>query len=240
MTMNSPDSLLELYALANTSAHTARANNPHHAVYTAELMREVGLKNIGLNGVPRTINCLGAFYGGLPSNIQSELRKRPARRHLKPENVEDVVRRGDRVWNSVYHPFSEKLVDKLAISHPDLPVFIKQGEYGALFSDPKTPEMEHDVRPNVGRVLMSILAVATLRSQTGVGPQVLSHVFGLRKAYEDGTAAAEPHVEGGEWLGSDEGSVWLIEHVDRIVAALGDGAGSGFAPGMTKEPKAKL
>ena len=87
---------------------------------------------------------------------------------------------------------------------------------------------------------MSILAVATLRTQTGVGPQVLSHVFGLRKAYEDGTAAAEPEVEGGQWLGSDEGSVWLIEHVDRIVAALGDGAGSGFAPGMTKEPKAKL
>ena len=240
MTMNSPDSLLELYALVNSPQHASKTGNPQHGVYTAELMREVGLKNIGLNGVPRTINCLGAFFGGLPSNIQSELRKRPARRNLTPNNIEDVVKRGDFVWNSVYHPFSDKLVEKLAISHPDLPIFIKQGEYGALFSDPKTPDLDPAVRPNVGRVLMSILAVATLRTQTGVGPQVLSHVFGLRKAYEDGTAAAEPEVEGGQWLGSDEGSVWLIEHVDRIVAALGDGAGSGFAPGMTKEPKAKL
>ena len=190
--------------------------------------------------MPRTINSLGAFFGGLPSEIQQELLKRPARRHLTPDGIEGTLKRGRFVWDSVYRPFSDKLSDKLAMSHPDLPVFIIQGEYGALFSDPPNPAMDPDVVPNIGRVLMSILAVATLRTQTGVGPQVVSHVFGLRKAYEDGTAEAEPPVEGGKWLASDEGNVWLIEHIDRIAAALNEGGNSGFAPGMTKEPKAKL
>jgi hypothetical protein len=88
----------------------------------------------------------------------------------------------------------------------------------------------------VGRVLTSIVAVACLRSQTGVGPQVTSHVFGLRKAYEDGSANAEgeTNVEGGEWLASDEGNMWLLKSVDTIVEALGDGKGSTFAPGIVK------
>ena len=46
--MNSPDSLLELYSLANSSKHK---QSETHGVYTAELMREIGLKCIGLNGV---------------------------------------------------------------------------------------------------------------------------------------------------------------------------------------------
>ena len=78
--------------------------------------------------------------------------------------------------------------------------------------------------------------MSCLRSQTGVGPQVTSHVFGLRKAYEDGSANAEGEVavEGGEWLASDEGNQWLLNSVDTIVEALGQGNGSTFAPGMIK------
>lgn len=75
----------------------------------------------------------------------------------------------------------------------------------------------------MGRVLTSIVAVSCLRSQTGVGPQVTSHVFGLRKAYEDGSANAKGEfaVEGGEWLASDEGNQWLLNSIDTIVEALG-------------------
>lgn len=48
MTMNSPESMLELYRLANSPANKKVENQ---GVYTAELMREVGLKCIGFNGV---------------------------------------------------------------------------------------------------------------------------------------------------------------------------------------------
>jgi hypothetical protein len=45
MTMNSPDALTELFSLATSKADKAQA------VQTAELMREIGLKCIGFNGV---------------------------------------------------------------------------------------------------------------------------------------------------------------------------------------------
>lgn len=46
MTMNSPDGLTELYNFA-----TEGSKEKEQSVKTAELMREVGLKCIGFNGV---------------------------------------------------------------------------------------------------------------------------------------------------------------------------------------------
>jgi hypothetical protein len=231
MTLNSPESLLQLYNLASASKHSTSSINPSdHPIYTAELMREVGLKCIGFNGVPRTINCLNAFRDGLPADIQSALAERKPRRMLGRENVDDVLDRGHGLWNSIYAPFSSKLIKKLATSHPDLPVHIVESEYGALFSD---PAQSAPLGANVGRVLTSVVAVACLRAQTGVGPQVLSHVFGLRKAVE-GEAVAED-VEGGKWLASDEGSEWLLKKVDEVVGAIGGGFAGGYG-----ELKAKL
>jgi hypothetical protein len=113
---------------------------------------------------------------------------------LSPDNVNATLSRGRSLWKSIYFPFDEKLTDKLAQSHPDLPVHIIESEYGCLFSDPPSPPKP----AKVGRVLTSIIAVACLRAQSGAGPQVVSHVFGLRKAFEDGTyqAKGEEDVEG--------------------------------------------
>lgn len=86
---------------------------------------------------------------------------------------------------------------------------------------------------------MSIVAIACLRAQTGVGPQVVSHVFGLRKAFDDGTADSEEEVQGGKWLASNEGSEWLLAQIDRVVEAISQGQGSNFAPAY-QAPKAKL
>lgn len=103
-----------------------------------------------------------------------------------------------------------------------MPEYIIGAHYGSLLGPQGVG--------HVGRVLTSVLAVACLRAQTGVGPQLTSHVFGLRKAYDDGTADAEPEVEGGKWLASNEGGVWMIESVDRITSAIG----GAFAPGPIK------
>ncbi|KAK8205500.1 hypothetical protein M8818_004869 [Zalaria obscura] len=220
MTMNSPDSLNELYSVAAPKGD---------AVATAELMREVGLKCIGFNGVPRTINMLNAFRAALPEDIAAKLTKQGTR-YPTQANIDDMNKRGQWLWKSIYHPFDEKLYNKLADSHPDLPIHILSSEYGALFADPPTTPAP----AKVGRVLTSIVAVSCLRAQTGVGPQVLSHVFGLRKAYEDGSAEQEQPVQGGRWLASDEGSTWLLETVDRLVAAISEGQGSTYAPLRSK------
>ena len=261
MTMNSPESLAQLYNLA-----TSQSKDKAQSVQTAELMREVGLKCIGFNGVPRTINCLGAFRASLPSEIVSSLSTKPTRyaqttkyliHHylVKPspeiiskwsfitrlltdirvpttQNIDSIITRGNNLWKSIYAPFSDKLVSKLSDSHPDLPVHILNHEYGGLFADPESLPQG----AKVGRVLTSIVAVSCLRAQTGVGPQVTSHIFGLRKALEDGSATApgEVKLEGAEWLASEEGNKWILDSVDSIVEALGQGKGSSFAPGIER------
>jgi hypothetical protein len=237
MTMNSPDSLLELHRIATATSDQLQK------VSAAELMREVGLKCISFNGIPRSINCLGAFYAGLPPAVSSAMSRTPSR-NLTESTLKSRLCRGVSLWKSIYHPFDEKLTAKLAQSHPDLPVHIHESHYATLLANPPSTSCTAVSNPDqeppsqrVGRILTSLVGISCLRAQTGVGPQVLSHVFGLRKAYEDGSYEADgQQVEGGKWLASDEGSVWILETVDRIVDALGEGGGTTFAPGL----KAKL
>ncbi|KAI9686296.1 MAG: dolichyl-P-Man:Man(5)GlcNAc(2)-PP-dolichol alpha-1,3-mannosyltransferase [Bogoriella megaspora] len=220
MTMNSPDSLKSLYNLVSTP------QSPEAKVDTAEYIREVGLKCISFNGVPRTINMLNAFRDSLPSNISKQLSTTPTRTP-NPQNISQTTSRGRQLWDSIYRGFENKLVDKLADAHPDLPVHILNSEYGSLLSDPSRA-----TGANVGRVMTSIVAVACLRAQTGVGPQVISHVFGLRKAAEDGTWKDDRGVQNEEevrWLASDEGSIWILEMVDRVMEGISEGQGSSFA-----------
>jgi hypothetical protein len=101
-------------------------------------------------------------------------------------------------------------------------VHILNSHYGPLLSDPA----ERHGLAVTGRVLTSVIAIACLRAQTGVGPQVLSHVYGLRKAIEDGSykAEGEEPVEGAEWLAGDEGSEWILKSVDLIAEELGGGS----------------
>lgn len=214
-TLNSPDSLPILHGIASSTP----GSNPVHA---AEFIREVGLKCISFNGIPRSINNLNAFHASLPKDVTSQLETRGTRQPTEA-NLKATSRRGRGLWNSVYAPFEDKLVEKLATSHPDLPVHILNSHYGPLLSDPE----ERGGLAKVGRALTSIVAISCLRAQTGVGPQVLSHVFGLRKAMDDGSFAAEAKTEDGlegvEWLAGDEGGEWLLKAIDSISEALGGG-----------------
>jgi hypothetical protein len=147
--------------------------------------------------------------------------------------VEEIVgARALGLWNSVYDPHSAKLLEKLSASHPDLPVHILSSHYGALLSDPSATVGAGSAK--VGRVLTSVVAIACLRAQQGVTPQVTSHIFGLRKSLEEGSGAqGEDHVEGQEFLVSDEGSLWALGEVDRIVQFVNGGEAS-FAPVKAK------
>lgn len=243
--MNCPEAMTQIYDLANTTTHSSSHNSQQSRTpaQNAELIREVGLKCISFNGIPRTINTLGAFHASLPTSVQSQLSQRNPTRDFTSSNLEARKRDGLALWDSVYLGFERKLLNKLAQSHPDLPVHILNGHYANLLSNPpehaqRWQESEENENGNgiepVGRVLTSLVAIACLRAQTGVGPQVVSHVFGLRKAYEHGDAHAEGEkpVEGGEWLASDDGNIWMLESVDRLVHAIGGGEGTTFAPGI--------
>ncbi|RYP70210.1 hypothetical protein DL771_005597 [Monosporascus sp. 5C6A] len=222
-TLNCPEAMTSIFHLANSS------DSQRAPVQNAELIREVGLKCISFNGIPRSINTLGAFHGSLPSDVASSLSTTTTREYTAA-NVEARKKDGLALWDQIYLGFERKLLDKLAQSHPDLPMHILNGHYGNLLSDPRGK----NTGANVGRVLTSLVAIACLRSQTGVGPQVTSHVFGLRKAYENGDAHAEGQepVEGGEWLASNDGNIWMLENIDKLVNVISAGEGTTFAPGM--------
>jgi hypothetical protein len=174
---------------------------------------------------------LNAFRAELPSSIASSLNTKPTR-FPDPSNIEHINKRGRALWDAIYRPLETKLEHKLGDAHPDLPVFIINNEYGGLFTDPPRKE-----GATVGRITTSLIAITCLRAQQGVGPQVLSHVFGLRKAWEDGTWKQEPDAgeeEGIRWLVSDEGCTWVLQKIDELVEALGGGQGSTFAPVKSK------
>lgn len=225
MTLNCPEAMTQLFELTREAESTQH----HDPVTTAELIREVGLKCISFNGIPRSINCLGAFYNDLPTDIKSKLSTTPTR-DFTPSNLEARKQDGLALWDSVYYGVERKLLGRLAQSHPDLPVHIINSHYSNLLSDPP----QSIPGPKVGRVLTSLVAITCLRAQTGVGPQVTSHIFGLRKAYERGDAHAEGEeaVEGGEWLASEEGNRWILESIDGLINAIAGIEGTTFAPGL--------
>ncbi|KAI1103828.1 mitochondrial protein [Jackrogersella minutella] len=225
-TLNCPEAMTQIFHLANS---TPTPNEQRTPAQNAELIREVGLKCISFNGIPRSINTLGAFRSSLPDDVGSALSTTPTR-ELTTDNLEIRKRDGLALWDSVYIGFERKLLDKLAQSHPDLPVHILNGHYSNLLSNPRGV----DAPAKVGRVLTSLVAIACLRTQTGVGPQVVSHIFGLRKAYDNGDAHAEGEepVEGGAWLATEDGNIWMLESIDKLVNVITSGEGTTFAPGL--------
>lgn len=84
--------------------------------------------------------------------------------------------------------------------------WIVEHEYGALLSN--VPGHNH-----LSRTLTSAVAVASLRASGGVGPQLVSHVYGLLKA-----RGFEPASETDDdrWLASEQGAQWVIGLADAI------------------------
>ena len=140
--------------------------------------------------------------------------------------------RGRQLWDNIYTPFHDKLLAKLGDAHPDLPVHILGSHYGPLLADPPSPSDATRVSSTglVGRTLTSLVAITCLRAQTGVEPQLVSHVHGLKKALKE-----PDDLPGREWLCSDEGVEWILSSVDEISHQVGQGR--TFGGGM---PQAKL
>lgn len=79
---------------------------------------------------------------------------------------------------------------------------------------------------NLSRALGSVVGTACLRAEGRVGPQLISHVFGLLKAR---------NVQGlndeDRWLSSDEGTEWVIRTVDSILDVVQPAAEEGGKAG---------
>ncbi|KAJ9092763.1 hypothetical protein QFC19_008618 [Naganishia cerealis] len=230
VTINSPAALCDLYDFA-----TEKMTDSKDKAGVAAIMRETGLKCISFSGIPRTINNLGALRARLGDDVIAHLSTQATRRPT-PANIESISSRAHTLWNAIYDPHSAKLLAKLSDSHPDLPVHILNSHYGALLSDPSISEVPpFPSHAKIGRVLTSVVAMSCLRAQQGVGPQVTSHVFGLKKSLlEGGGAEGEARLDGQEWLTSDEGAQWVLRSVDDIVETVAGGVSSFAGPPAAK------
>lgn len=139
-------------------------------------------------------------------------------RTMTTSNLESVSNAGRELWNGIYSPHHDKLLSKLSSAHPDLPVHILHSHYSHLLSDPLALSQYPAGHHKIGRVLTSVVAMACLRAQQGVAPQLTSHVFGLKKALLDGGGGEgeKGQVKGEEWLTSDEGVEWVLDSTDKI------------------------
>jgi hypothetical protein len=169
---------------------------------------------------------LNAFRASLPPCVVSSLNTVPSR-YADPSNIESINDRGRALWNRIHSPLETKLEHKLGKAHPDLPVIMINNEYGGLFADP-----ERTTGTTIGRIAISLTAIACLRAQRDVDPQLRSHIFGLRKVWEADPEAGP--AEAVRWLASDEGCVWVLTKVDELVEALGGVQGNISAPVKAK------
>lgn len=225
LTLNRPSAVGHLYRfVTRSSLHdnvSPRSVDLPSALNKAAIMRESALKSVIFVGVPRVILTLAALHEALDEDVKSILRTN-SRRSATPNTIESIVTRGRALWDSIYAPHADKLHDKLGSYHPDFISFIIQC-YGSVLSplpggvktyeDTSSPD-DLD-QGNLSRALGSVVGIATLRAEGGVGPQLTSHTFGLLKA-----RSCENQNEEDKWLSSDEGTEWVLRTVDHILDGI--------------------
>ncbi|KAF9535090.1 hypothetical protein CPB83DRAFT_843452 [Crepidotus variabilis] len=238
VTANRPSTLGHLYRFATRSSLLEDGKHISldlpTAVNKAAIMREAALKSVIFIGVPRVILSLAALHEALDEDVKKALRT-DSKRTAQPDNIESIVKRGKALWNGIYVPFEDKLYDKLGAYHPDFIKFIIQC-YGSVLSPlpgatksyGHTSGLEDPNQGNLSRAMGSVVGMAALRAEGGVGPQLISHTFGLMKA-----RVVEDLNEEDKWLSSDEGTEWMLRIVDEIL----DGVSAEDGVDM---PKSKL
>ncbi|KZV69152.1 hypothetical protein PENSPDRAFT_686639 [Peniophora sp. CONT] len=207
LTSNVPPAFAHLYRVATRPQDAPKPADLATRVRTAALIREAALKSTIFVGVPRVILSLAAFHSALEDDVHPELR---AEAHPDRLPSEDLTARGQALWQNIYAPHDVKLAAKLGSYHPDFIAFIIES-YGAVLSP--LPPTTSNAQGNLSRALGSVVGISCLRAESRVGPQLISHVFGLLKARTwPGVLSAED-----KWLGSDEGTQWVIETTDAIL-----------------------
>ncbi|RPD61933.1 hypothetical protein L226DRAFT_571324 [Lentinus tigrinus ALCF2SS1-7] len=226
LTANAPPTIGHLYRFTTRSdpENVATRRGLAEALEKAAVMRESALKSCIFVGVPRTILSLASLHEAIEDDVKSGLRK-TSKRTVTPENVQEIVARGQALWASIYEPFAEKLYNKLGSYHPDFIEFIIQA-YGAVLAPLPGGDAEQG---NLSRALGSVVGTACLRAEGGVGPQLTSHVFGLLKARNVEGLSEEDY-----WLATDEGTEWVIRTVDTILDVVKPELGDGSAAPQTK------
>ncbi|KAJ2924954.1 hypothetical protein H1R20_g12129, partial [Candolleomyces eurysporus] len=209
LTVNRPSAVGHLYRFVTRSSLegdvAAKAIDVPSAVNKAALMRESALKSTIFVGVPRlaALNKLHAKLGSYHP---------------------DFIGESERGFQSMGRGcFSNRAMARIAACFADIfwlnLAFIIQSYGSVLAPLSGGTKIYSDVssladldQGNLSRALGSVVGMAALRAEGGVGPQLTSHTFGLLKARNTPNQNKED-----EWLSSDEGTEWVLRTVDEIL-----------------------
>ncbi|WFD31624.1 protein S-acyltransferase [Malassezia sp. CBS 17886] len=245
--LDSPGSLRVVHRFAMRADEGSGVRPLEERVDRACLMREVGLKCIGLIGTPKAINNLSTLRSVVDEDAElARAMPTDPRRDLSTPEWNQAKAAGNKVFDSIYLDKAEKLRQVLSKSHPDLAHYIVSHEYGALFAPPPMYTADGaDAAPlpwEGTRQRMSLISIAALQAQGGVAPQVTSHVYGLLRSGPSIEHVSDPAREGLDFLTTPDGATWVVETVNEICRVV-DGAeeqdrepggrGGGGAPGKS-------
>ncbi|CAH7687837.1 hypothetical protein BY996DRAFT_4582891, partial [Phakopsora pachyrhizi] len=147
------------------------------------------LKSISFIGIPKSINALNRFNkiisldsDSTSSNCQTSKqhqadRCRRSNKESYNSSSAEIYSPGLRLWKSVYNPLSDRLIAKPSHFNPDLPNHIILSHYGHILSEPA------EKLGLLGRIATILVAIGTLCTLNKLGSQLLSHVLGLKKAF---------------------------------------------------------
>lgn len=127
---------------------------------------------------------------------------------------------GSNLFQDIYRDKTQKLLQVLAHSHPDLGLYIVQNEYGPLFAPPSMYRPRQEPSWEVNRIRVSLMNIAALHAQGGVGPQVTSHIYGLLRSKPSFEHIHGQERAGLDFLASTEGATWVLETVNRVAQVV--------------------
>ncbi|KAI0349717.1 hypothetical protein OH77DRAFT_1499411 [Trametes cingulata] len=222
LSANMPQALVYLYHFATRDDPENGATRcaSEEALDKAADMREAILKGIIFVGMPRTILCMASLHDSIEDDVKSNLRKLTLRAMTR-DNVEDMSARGKAMNDSIYNPGADEVRARMSSYHPDFADVIIQSYATTLAPLPGGDE----VQGNLNRALTSVVAVACLRAEGGVGELLNGHILGLLRARE------VPGLDAGNyWLASDEGTEWVLRTVDAILDVVKPDLKEGSEP----------
>ncbi|KAI9294365.1 hypothetical protein K502DRAFT_259789 [Neoconidiobolus thromboides FSU 785] len=131
-----------------------------------EMFRESLVKISSVIGIPKCINASNEIFRLIPKEISERLNKEAIR---KRDNLEDIYKRGEETFNTIYTKQADKVRTIINQSNPDL-LFLVNETYSKIISESKILTLEQT----------ELIMIAALVPQQ-VPNQLKSHLLGCKK-----------------------------------------------------------
>ncbi|KAI8099341.1 AhpD-like protein [Halteromyces radiatus] len=141
-TLNHPEDIQQLYALINLDIDTMETLSSDEKLNlktkVVAKLRDAILKGFIAGGFPKTINGLQQLHKATPEAILDRLPKQPIRQEDTWEKVTAQRQRGKKLFDTIYDRHTDRVMNMMATSYPDLAQTAHYHLYGSVLSDTTT------------------------------------------------------------------------------------------------------